>query len=92
MTTIVVYAIEKAGLGDDWLGLACIEGSGVLVTHSSSTLGWVQHDMGITSNWHHDTYDKFCPDGFELDYRGAISVKDFNSWGLEHLPLTEKKD
>ena len=55
-----------------------------------SALGWVQHDMVVTSNWHHDAYDRFCPDGWELDYRGAISVSDFNACGLEHLPLAEE--
>jgi len=87
---IIVYAIEGAGIGGDWLGCAFIEGKGCLCSHSCSSEGWVLHDMGITSDWKHNVYDKHCPDGWEIDYRGAITVADFNAWAVEHLP--EKED
>ena len=87
---IIVYAIKGAGIGGDWLGCAFIEGKGCLCSHSCSSEGWVPHDMGVTSDWKHDVYDKHCPGGWEIDYRGPITVADFNAWAEGHLP--EKED
>jgi hypothetical protein len=34
--------------------------------HICSSLRFVPHDMGLTSDWKHDTYDKMYPEGWEL--------------------------
>lgn|GEM_PF-5189722 len=84
---IIVYAIEGAGIGGDWLGWAGIEGRGGLCSHSCSTAGWVLHDMGVEgSDWKHDVYDEACPDGWELEYRGAITLDGFLEWAEGHIP------
>ena len=68
-----------------------IEGRGGLCSHSCSTAGWVPHDMGVEgSDWKHDVYDRACPDGWEIDYRGPITIADFNAWAVEHLPEKEQ--
>lgn len=51
---------------NDVIGYALCEDGHVLVSHSSSDEDYSKHDMGLTSDWHHDTYSKHCPEGFEL--------------------------
>ena len=41
------------------------DGTG-LAAHMCSHRGWIPHDMGITSNWKHEVYDKHYPNGYEL--------------------------
>ena len=38
--------------------------------HLSSGEAWSKHDMGITSDWHHDEYKKAHPNGYELEFLG----------------------
>lgn len=41
-----------------------------IAQHWSSGENWCKHDMGITSDWKHDTYKQFHPDGYELEFIG----------------------
>lgn len=56
---------------DDVIGFAVAEDGTGLAQHLSSSESFSQHDMGITSNWKHETYDKHYPDGYELKWIGA---------------------
>lgn len=36
--------------------------------HMSSNETWAKHDIGITSDWKHDIYQKEFPNGYELEW------------------------
>lgn len=68
---IYLWAAEfQWGHGDrvhtDYLAYAMAEDGTGLCSHLSSTVGWAKHDVGLTSNWKHDLYDKHYPNGYEL--------------------------
>lgn len=53
--------IKEAGRDGDVYGLAFTVGDGyynIVASHLSSGKYWYEHDMGITSDWKHDEYDK----------------------------------
>ena len=50
------------------IGYALAEDGTGLCNHLSSNVDFSKHDMGLTSDWHHDTYAKHYPDGFELEW------------------------
>lgn len=50
----------------DVIGMALAQDGTGLCSHLSSNIERSKHDMGLTSNWHHDSYDKHYPDGYEL--------------------------
>lgn len=50
------------------------------------------HDMGMTSDWKHEIYDKCCPEGWEIEYMGAVTIAKFNAWAEGHLPMKEDGD
>lgn len=52
--------------GGDVLGCALAEDGTCLAEHLSSSVGFAQHDLGLTSDWKHENYQKHAPDGFEL--------------------------
>lgn len=37
-----------------------------LAGHICSDHLYIPHDMGMTSNWKHETYNKYAPEGWEL--------------------------
>jgi len=51
---------------DDVHGQALAEDGTGLAGHLSSSESWAKHDMGLTSDWKHDTYDEHYPQGYEL--------------------------
>lgn len=53
---------------DDVVGYALAEDGTGLASHLSSDIIWSKHDMGFTSDWKHDCYQKHYPDGFELEW------------------------
>lgn len=63
LVTIYPDAIE--GL-PDVLVEARTEDGELLASHVSSCEGWACHDIGLTSDWKHDTYRARYPDGYEL--------------------------
>lgn len=79
----IYIAAEQAKSGD-YFGYAFIENEGLIASHFSSNEAFVRHDMGITSDWKHDRYDKECPDGWELEYLGVMSREDLIDWANAH--------
>ena len=53
---------------EDVIGHALSEDGVGLGSHLSSSVGFAKHDMGITSNWHHETYRKYYPEGYVLEW------------------------
>ena len=83
-TTIKVFAIEGVGIGGDWLGAAFVDDMGVIASHSCSSAMFVPHDMGITSDWKHDVYDRHFPGGWELELLGKVTLGEFERYAKEH--------
>ena len=83
-TKITVFAIRMEHWIDDWMGAAFVDNMGIIASHACSAPGWVPHDMGITSDWKHDTYDEMFPDGWEIEYAGEITVDAFKEYARNH--------
>ena len=66
--TIYLWTQPISGWGGphDVVGFALAEDGRGLGSHLSSSVGFAKHDMGLTSDWKHDTYAEAYPDGFEL--------------------------
>lgn len=60
--------IRDAEISGDTFGYALAEDGECIACHFSSGVNWSKHDMGLTSDWKHDTYDKKYPDGYELEW------------------------
>lgn len=52
--------------GENFAVLAMAEDGKILAQHVSSTKEYGLHDIGINSDWKHDKYRKYYPDGYEL--------------------------
>lgn len=64
-----IYCWVNSGRGTDWqIVIAMAEDGTALASHCSSSEGWAKHDIGIGSDWKHDTYRKHYPEGFELEW------------------------
>lgn len=50
----------------DVIGEAIAEDGAGLAQHLSSSWGWLKHDMGIDSDWKHDAYNEYYPEGWEI--------------------------
>ena len=62
-----IFCFVNSGMGTDWQHvMAMAEDGTVLAGHVSSSLMFAQHDIGYTSNWHHEVYKAHYPDGYEL--------------------------
>lgn len=68
--------IQDAEPTGDTYGVAIKDNGAILAAHLSSGANWTRHDMGITSNWKHDVYEKECPNGYELEW------VDFYNWKI----------
>ncbi len=51
-----------------------------LAGHVSSNREWAKHDIGLTSNWHHEAYDAYYPNGYELEWVGCIDDTTHEGW------------
>ena len=66
---IYLFCAPAQGWGPtDVVGYALGEDGAGLASHLSSSEGFSRHDMGLTSDWKHDIYNKHYPDGFELEW------------------------
>ena len=66
---IFLYCTPAAGWGPgDVIGCAMAEDGTGIAQHLSSSEGFAKHDMGLTSNWKHELYQKHYPEGYELEW------------------------
>lgn len=61
-----IYAFQNFEGGGEGPGVAISEDGAVLASHWSSNDYWAAHDLGVTSNWKHEIYQKYYPEGFEV--------------------------
>ena len=76
-----VYTHTKSYLNNaeecgDTLGYAYDECLNEIAQHYSSGINWTKHDMGITSDWKHDTYKKTYLTGYFLVWLGCFETKE----------------
>jgi len=66
---IKIISRWKINAGVRMIHSKAIAENGQLITeHWSSDFRWVEHDMGLTSDWKHHKYAEFYPDGFTLKW------------------------
>lgn len=68
--------VQNSELCGDTLGYAVDKDGNVIETHYSSGLGWTYRDMGISSDWKHETYKTKYPNGYELIWLGGFESFD----------------
>lgn len=81
--------VQGSTPGGDVLGCAMAEDGHVLAEHLSSNVTFARHDMGLISDWKHDLYRQYAPDGFELEW--VDDRKSHPGW-LAALELNNHKD
>ncbi len=79
-----IYIFNNGG-PEGWMRAVAICEDGVIVTgHISSHEGFMQHDMGLTSDWKHDKYNEHCgEDNWELEWVDTDDVVNSRHEGLE---------
>ncbi len=60
--------VHDSTVGGDVMGYALAEDGVALGSHLSSNKEFSKHDMGLTSDWKHEIYCKYYPNGFELEW------------------------
>lgn len=61
-------AVQGSTRGGDVLGQALAEDGTAVAGHLSSGVNFAKHDMGLTSDWHHEQYRAHYPHGFDLEW------------------------
>lgn len=87
--------IRDAGRDGDVYGMAFTVGDGyynIVASHLSSGKCWYEHDMGITSDWKHDTYERVADDGeYDIVNLGVMrDEKECNEKMIEIVKMVEK--
>lgn len=67
--------VRGSTVGGDVIGYALAEDGECLDTHLSSNWVYSQHDMGLTSNWKHEIYEKKYPNGYQCEW---VDEKEFH--------------
>lgn len=88
-----IFIFNNGGSPGWYSAQALSEDGYFLAGHICSEDGWIDHDMGITSDWKHDVYNKHYPGGWEL-VRVTGNIKEHE--GLKaayenHLKLTPEQ-
>lgn len=70
-----IYAFSNVVGGGDGPCYAIAEDGTVVGSHYCSHEGWASHDLGVTSDWHHDEYKAHYPDGFEVEFVPCAQIE-----------------
>lgn len=73
MPKIYLFVNQYTGRSSQWgpedvIGIALAEDGHVLASHYSSSVSYLKHDLGLTSDWKHEQYRGHYPDGYELEW------------------------
>jgi hypothetical protein len=60
--------VHDSSVGGDVMGFAIAEDGTGLARHLSSDVSFSKHDMGLTSDWKHEEYEKHYPNRYELEW------------------------
>ena len=55
-------------VGGDVIAHALAEDGTGLGSHLSSSVGFAKHDIGLTSDWHHEDYREHYPSGYRVEW------------------------
>lgn len=61
-----IFIFNNGGREGWYSARALCEDGHFIAGHICSYDCFIDHDMGITSNWKHDVYDKHFPEGWDL--------------------------
>lgn len=87
-----VYCIAKSKCVVDELCVFAFSQEGVVIaTHISSSEAYAVHDIGVTSDWHHDIYRMLYPAGFEIEWLGAYESYDEIEKVLNSVGVTPQR-
>jgi hypothetical protein len=73
-------AVNGSTPGGDVYAQALAEDGSGLGSHLSSNVDFAKHDIGLTSDWHHDTYREHYPDGYELEWIDEQDLESHDGW------------
>lgn len=60
-----------------WWNVSAITEDGLCISgHCCSHPSWGPHDIGATSDWHHDVYRQYYPDGFTVEWVADVKAHD----------------
>lgn len=65
---IYLFAGRDNSFGPGYAGFALAEDGTGICGHFSSSIGFAKHDLGLTSDWKHEYYEKHYPNGYELEW------------------------
>ncbi|MBN3848668.1 hypothetical protein G3N58_17825 [Paraburkholderia sp. Ac-20342] len=63
-----IYVFSNVVGGGDGPCYAMAEDGTVVGSHYCSNEQWAIHDLGVTSDWHHEEYRAHYPDGYEMEF------------------------
>ncbi len=64
-----IFAFNNGGSPGFYGGVAVGEDGACLAQHLSSSEGFLRHDLGVTSDWKHENYDKhFGAGNWEIEW------------------------
>ncbi len=81
--------VQDSTIGGDVIGYALAEDGHCIGQHLSSNFMFSQHDMGLTSDWKHDNYDKHYPEGYDLEWINEEDLDNHQGW-LDAIKLNKE--
>jgi hypothetical protein len=82
-----IYGFVNGG-SPGWYSVEAISEDGVfLASHCCSHPSYGPHDIGVESDWKHETYRKYYPDGFEVIWCNDAKDERIKAAYAKHLAL-----
>lgn len=86
-----IYGFVNGG-SPGWYSVEAISEDGVfLAGHCCSHPGFGPHDIGVTSTWHHESYQKYYPDGYEVIWVEDAKDERIKAAYAKHLAITKEE-
>ena len=87
-----IYGFVNGG-SSGWYSVEALTEDGVfLAGHCCSHPAYGPHDIGVTSDWHHESYRKYYPDGFEVVWiEDAKTDERLKAAHAKHLAMTKEE-
>lgn len=63
-----IFVFSGGLYGGDHVCYAMAEDGIVVGSHICSSEQWAIHDLGVSSDWHHEDYKQHYPDGYEMEF------------------------
>lgn len=63
-----IFVFSNVHGGGEGPCYAMAEDGTVVGQHYCTCEGWAAHDLGVTSDWHHEEYKAHYPNGYEMEF------------------------